>query len=76
MSHETSKLADTLRAMQARIGLLVCTLQDGTAKTDEQLQVANRLEELADVLKSNTADVNADIVPASRQLLLTERHSA
>jgi len=75
MSRETSKLVDTLRATQARISLLVCTLQDGTATTDEQLQVADGLKELADVLQSNVVDVDADIVQTSRHLLLTERHA-
>jgi hypothetical protein len=76
MSSETSKLVDALRATQTRVGLLVRTLQDGTSAMDEQLQVADRLEELLDLLQSHVAVVNAGIAPTSRHFLLTERYSA
>jgi hypothetical protein len=76
MSRETSMLVDALRTTQARISLLACKLLDGTATTEEQRQVVDKLEELMDLLQSHAADIDAGIVPASRHLLLTERHSA
>jgi hypothetical protein len=76
MSRETTRLVDTLRTTQIRISLLVRQLQDGTATTDEQRQVASKLDELSDVLQSHAADVDAGIVPTPHDLLLVERHSA
>ncbi len=76
MSRDTTKLVDALRTTPVRISLLVRQLQDGTATTDEQLHVADKLEELADLLQSHAADVNAGIVLTPHDLLLAERHSS
>ena len=76
MSRETTRLVDALRTAQVRISVLVRALQDGTATTDEQRQVADKLDELLDILQSHAADVDAGIVLLQHDLLLTERHSA
>ncbi|MEU5259735.1 hypothetical protein [Amycolatopsis sp. NPDC021455] len=76
MSRDTIKLVDALRTTQVRISLLVRQLQDGTATTDEQRQVAAKLDELLDLLQSHAADVDAGIVLTPHDLLLAERHSS
>ncbi|MFJ7218907.1 hypothetical protein [Amycolatopsis sp. NPDC098790] len=76
MSRETTRLVDSLRTAQVRISLLVRQLQDGTATTDEQRQVADKLEELSEILQSHAADMDAGIVQVSHDLLLAERYSA
>jgi hypothetical protein len=76
MSRDTTKLVDALRTTQVRISLLVRQLQDGTATTDEQHQVADKLGELLDFLQSHTADVDADIALTPHDLLFAERHSS
>ena len=76
MSRETARLVDTLLATQVRISLLVHQLRDGTTTTDEQRQFADKLEELADLLQSHAADVDAGIVLAPYDLLLSDRHSS
>ena len=76
MSRETTRLVDTLRTTQVRISVLVRGLQDGTATTGEQRLIADKLEELLEILQSHAADVDAGIVVLQHNFLLTERHSA
>ncbi len=76
MFRDTTKLVDAIRAAQTWLSLLAIQLQDGTATADEQRQAADRIEELMDLLQSHAADVDADIVPAARNLLRTERYPA
>jgi hypothetical protein len=73
---DTTKLLDAIEATQWRIGLLAIQLQDGTATPDEEHRVADKVEELLDLLQSHAADVNAGVIPAPRHHLLTERVSA
>ena len=76
MSRETVKLVDALCATQVLISLLGVQLRDGTATPDEQRCVADKVEELLDLLRSHAADVDAGIVSAPHHLLLAERHSS
>lgn len=76
MSRDTTKLLDAIKATQWQIGLLAIQLQDGTATSDEEHRVADKVEELLDLLQSHAADVDAGVTPAPRYHLLTERRSA
>jgi hypothetical protein len=76
MFRDTAKLVDAIRATQTRTGLLAVQLRDGTATADEQRQVADKVEELLDLLQSHAADTESGIAPAPRHLHLTERRPA
>jgi hypothetical protein len=66
MTRDTQKLVDVLEAAQWRIFLLVTQLRDGTATPHEQHRVADAADELVDLLRSHADDVDAGIIPASR----------
>ncbi|WP_326950896.1 hypothetical protein OG439_20120 [Amycolatopsis sp. NBC_01307] len=76
MFRDTAKLIDAIQATQTRTGLLALQLRDGTATADEQRQVADKVEELLDLLQSHAADTDSGIAPTPRRLHLTERRPA
>ncbi|GLY38850.1 hypothetical protein Amsp01_048740 [Amycolatopsis sp. NBRC 101858] len=73
---DTAKLVDAIQATQCHLGVLAIQLQDGTATAEDQRKVADRTEELLDLLQSHAADSESGVVPAPRQLHLTERRPA